>query len=161
MTCLCVCVSDCRCVRGSAQRCKGAPLVSSRAVPSLLLMEGWRMEVGGRRPRTLKRAIATFPFARFPPPLPPPLPLLPHLLMAAVGWVFTPICPTVLTRPRPAHITMTTARQEVLKLLITWVSIICLPPSFLRSEECFYLMFSYGLVQTKTLESFELLSDGF
>lgn len=122
---LCI-VSGCRCVRGSAQRCRGAPHVSSRAAPSLPPTEGWRteewVEVGERLPRTLKPAIATFPSVHFPPPplllpLPPPLP--PHLLMVAAGWVFMQICPTVQTHPPAACIIMTTAKQEVLTLLTT------------------------------------------
>lgn len=138
---LCVCLSGCRCVRGSAQRCRGAPPVSSRAAPSLPLTECWRTgeweEEGERLPQTLKLATATFPSVHFPPPplllpLPPPLP--PHLLTAAVGWVFMLICPTVQTHPPAACIILTTVRREVLTLLITQVSTTCLPPFFLRSE---------------------------
>lgn len=121
-----VCVSWCRCARGSVRRCRGAPPVSSRAVPLLPRMEGWRTEEwegAGERPRrTLKLATATFPSVHFHPPpllllLHPPLP--PYLLTAAVGWVFMPISRTVQTRPPAACITMTTARREVLMLLIT------------------------------------------
>lgn len=118
-----LCVSGCRSARGSVQRCRGAPLVSSHAAPSLPLTEGWRteewQEVGERLPRTLKLATATFPSVRFPPPrlllpLPPPRP--PHLLMAAAGWGFMWICPTVPTRAPAVCIIMMTARREVLTL---------------------------------------------
>lgn len=120
---LALCVSRCRCVRGSAQRCRGAPPVSSHAVPLLPLMEDWRMEeweeVGATPPRTLKLATATFPSAHFRPP--PLLPLHPrpppHLLMAAVDWVFMLICPTAQTHPPAACIIMKTARRKVLMLL--------------------------------------------
>lgn len=136
-----VCVSGCRCVRGSAQRCRGAPPVSSRAAPSPPLTECWRTgeweEVEERPPQTLKLATATSPSVHSPPPplllpLPPPLP--PHLLMAAAGWVLMLIYRTAQTRPPAACSIMTTARREVLTPLITQVSTTCLPPFCLRSE---------------------------
>lgn len=116
-----LCVSACRCVRGSAPRCTGAPLASSRAVPLPSLTEGWSTteREEKRLAPTLKLATATFHYAQFPPRPPLPLHPPPCLLMAAAGWAFIWTRPTAQTPPPAACITMTTLRREVLMLLIT------------------------------------------
>lgn len=119
-----VCVFGCRHARGSVQRCRGAPLISSHAAPSLPLREDGRNEeweeAGERPPPTLKLATATFHSVHFPPHqvlllLPPPCP--PHLLMAAVVWGYMQICPTVQTRPHALSIIMMIAMLEALTLI--------------------------------------------
>lgn len=121
-----LCVSGCRCVRGSVQRYRGAPLVSSLAAPLLPRTVGWRTEewvkAGARPPPTLRPDTATSRSVRFPPlrrllPLPRPRHRRPppRPLTAAVGRSFTQICPTVPVRPPAASIiTTTTVRVEVL-----------------------------------------------
>lgn len=123
---ICVCVfgfdGGCRCVSGSVQTRRGAPLASSHAAPSPPLMEAWRTEEWQEETPlpTLKLASATSPSVHSPPPRVPPRPPPPRppcLPMAAADWAFMRICPTVRTPPPAACIITMSARREARTLI--------------------------------------------